>query len=142
MSITSANSTFSLAVANLYAAPQTLSGYASDEMFTTDALDIGEVVMGADGVMTAGYVFNPTKQTVTLMPDSPSLIIFENWALAEKTARDKYYANATILLPGMSRKYTLTKGVLTSVRAHPDAKKMLQPVPFVITWESVVGAPA
>jgi hypothetical protein len=139
--ITSANSAFAIVILGLYNAPQLLQGYAADDMFTADALDSAEIVMGADGIMSAGYVFNPVKQTITIMPDSPSLDVFDNWRTAEQTLRDKLFANATIRLPSIGKVYTLTKGVLTSSKPLPDAKKTLQALPYVVTWQSVVGSP-
>ncbi|WP_019210814.1 phage tail fiber protein [Yersinia massiliensis] len=137
--ITSANSVFSLAITNLYATPQILEGYSSDDAFSTDALDITETVMGIDGKLSGGFVFNPTNQTITIMPDSPSLVIFETWVTAMKTMRETLTANATIQLPALGRKYTLTKGFLVSAKTIPDVKKTLQPTPFVIRWERVTG---
>ncbi|CNI67396.1 Uncharacterised protein [Yersinia massiliensis] len=137
--ITSANSVFSLAITNLYATPQILEGYSTDDAFSTDALDITETVMGIDGKLSGGFVFNPTNQTITIMPDSPSLVIFETWVTAMKTMRETLTANATIQLPALGRKYTLTKGFLVSAKTIPDVKKTLQPTPFVIRWEKVTG---
>lgn len=137
--ITSANSTLAISVANLYPTPQNITGYAADDMFTADAIEQAEIVMGADGHMSAGFVFSPTRMTITIMPDSPSLAIFENWASAQKTAREVYSANALINLPGIRRKYTLKNGILTTAKNFVDARKTLQPFPIVLTWESVIG---
>lgn len=139
--ITSANSVFSLVVDDLYPVAQILQGYAADRMFTTDALENAEIIMGADGRMSAGFVFNPTKQTVVIMPDSPSLPIFETWAQTQRTAQEIYRGQATIILPAIGRKYTLKRGVLSSAKFIPDAARVLQPVEYQITWESVVGEP-
>ncbi|MCB5318620.1 MULTISPECIES: phage tail fiber protein [Yersinia] len=137
--ITAANSVFSLAITNLYVTPQILEGYSADDAFSTDALDITETVMGIDGKLSGGFVFNPTNQTITIMPDSPSLVIFETWVTAMKTMRETLTCNATIQLPALGRKYTLTKGYLVSAKTIPDVKKTLQPTPFVIRWERVTG---
>lgn len=141
MSITSANSVFAIAIPGLFNSPQNIQGYASDDMFTQDAVESAEIVMGADGNMSAGYVFNQTPQTVTLMPDSPSMAIFDNWRQAEQVLRDKLFANATIRMPAIGKVYTLTKGVLVSAKPIPDAKKVLQPVPFVLAWQRVTWSP-
>lgn len=135
--ITSANSVFSLVIPGLFPAPVQLQGYASDKAFATDALDIAEVMMGVDGRMTAGYVPNPTKQTITLQADSPSKDIFAALIQATKTAREVFYISATIALPSTGENFTLTRGILTNVKQIPDAQKVLQPMDFVITWESV-----
>lgn len=140
--ITAANSAFALAVSNLYPVPQRIQGYAADDAFVTEALEQAEIVMGVDGKMSAGFVFNPVRQTLTIMPDSPSLAIFETWQTAQRTARDIYRCNAVIKLPAIGRKYTLSNGVLTSGMPVPGVRKTLQAVPFIITWESVIGEDA
>lgn len=137
--ITSANAAYSLAVANLYVVPQKIQGFAADDMFVTEAVDAAEIVMGADGKLSAGFIFVPVPQTITIMADSPSLKIFEQWRQAQVTARDVYRCNAVIQLPAIGRKYTLSNGVLTSATAIPGARKTLAPVTFRITWEKVIG---
>lgn len=135
--ITSANSVFTIVIAGLFPAPVQLQGYASDKAFTTEALDLAEVQMGVDGRMTAGFVPNPTKQTITLQADSPSKDIFTALIQAMKTAREVFYISGSIALPSTGESFTLTRGVLTNAKQIPDAQKVLQPVDYVITWESV-----
>ena len=135
--ITSANSVFTIVIAGLFPAPVQLQGYASDKAFTTEALDLAEVQMGVDGRMTAGFVPNPTKQTITLQADSPSKDIFTALIQATKTAREVFYISGTIALPSTGESFTLTRGILTNAKQIPDAQKVLQPVDYVITWESV-----
>jgi hypothetical protein len=137
--LTSANSTLAIAILNLYPVAQSVQGYAADDAFSIEAVDQAEVVMGVDGVMSAGFIFNPVKFTVTIQADSPSLKLFDDWQTAQRAAREVYIANAAITLPGIRKKYTLNKGILTTVRAMPDVKKILQPVSFVITFESITG---
>ena len=135
--ITSANSVFTLVVAGLFPAPVQLKGYASDKAFTTEAVDLAEVQMGVDGRMTAGYVPNPVKQTITLQADSPSKDIFTAVIQAMKTAREVFYISGSISLPSTGESFTLTRGILANAKQIPDAQKVLQPVDYVITWESV-----
>lgn len=137
--ITSANSTLAISVTNLYPVPQIIQGFAADDAFMQDAVDQAEIVMGIDGKMSAGFIFNPVKMTITVMPNSPSYQIFADWMLAQRTAREVYTANASIYLPAISRKFTLFNGVLTSGKQLPDVKKVLQAVPFVITFERVTS---
>lgn len=137
--ITSANAAFALAITNLYPSPQSIQGYAADAMFAVDEADLAEIVMGVDGRMSAGYVYSVTPMTVSIMPDSPSNTVFETWYNTSRAAADVYSGNATIILPGIKRKYTLKNGVLTKGKALPDAKKTLQPREWKITWESVTG---
>jgi hypothetical protein len=135
--ITSANSVFTIVIPGLFPAPVQLHGYASDKAFTTEAIDLAEVQMGVDGRMTAGYTPNPTKQTITLQADSPSKDIFTALIQATKTAREVFYISGSIALPSTGESFTLTRGILTNTKQLPDAQKVLQPMDFVITWESV-----
>jgi len=135
--ITSANSVFTLVIAGLFPAPVQLVGYATDKAFVTEGLELAEVQMGVDGRMTAGYTPTPTKQTVTLQADSPSRDIFTALIQATKTAREVFYISGSIVLPATGESFTLTRGILTNGKQIPDAQKVLQPVDYMITWESV-----
>ena len=93
--------------------------------------------MGADGKMSAGYIPAVAVQSIALLPSSPSLYVFETWIMAMKTAREVFFAEGEVTLKATGRKYILTKGVLTSGKLMPDAKKILQPIDYQITWESI-----
>lgn len=140
-SITAANSEYWLAVLGLFPVPQRLQGYAADAAFDTEAADAAEIVMGVDGIMSAGYVPFVTRQTINIMPDSPSSYIFEDWMTAQKAAREVYYANASITLTSIGRSYVMRNGVITSFIAIPGTRKVLQARAFVITWESIDPVP-
>ena len=135
--ITSANSVFTIVVPGLFPIPQQLRGYAADKAFVTDALELAEVQMGVDGRMTAGFTPNPVKQTVSLQADSPSKAIFAAILQAMKTAREVFYISGSITLPSTGEVFTLTRGILTTAKQIPDAQKVLQPMDYSITWESV-----
>ncbi|CAB3685247.1 hypothetical protein DXK93_11395 [Achromobacter sp. K91] len=138
--LTSANSVLMLAVGGVFPVPQKIEGYASDSAFTFEAAKPAQVTMGVDGRMSAGYVPVPRVQTITIQPDSPSMRVFEIWMAASETAREVFYANGTLNIPSIDRKYTLTRGVLTQIPPAPDAKAMLQPMAFQITWQNVSPA--
>lgn len=135
--ITSANSVFTISVAGLFPVPQQLQGYSAERAWNTDNLELAEVQMGVDGRMTSGYTPNPVSQTVSLQADSPSKQIFTTIANATKVARNIYYLSGTIDLPSTGESFVCTRGVLKSVKALPDAGKVLQPMDFTIVWESV-----
>lgn len=137
--ITAANAEFAIAITGLYPVPQRLEQYAADAAFTTDAVEIAETVMGVDGFLSAGYTPKAIKQTITLAPNSPSLQIFNNWALAMIASREVLEANGSIIIASLGAKYVLTRGFLTSYRALPDAKQVMQPVEYQITWNTIAG---
>ena len=138
--ITAANSVFMLAIGGIFAVPQQLQGYAADAAFAFDSVAPAETVMGVDGRMSAGWVPYPTIQTITLMPDSPSMGMFDAWLTSQSVAREVFFGSATIVLPAIGKKYTLNRGVLTAAKTAPDVGKVLKAVEYKITWESVSQA--
>lgn len=136
--ITSADAIFALTVPNLYDSAQTIEGYQADAMFALGDTEVATSIRGADGKLSAGFVFGEQLQTISIMPDSPSLNIFDTWYKTSQTAKAVFRCNATIILPAISRKYTLTNGVLQRVKVIPDANRVLQGMTFQINWENVV----
>lgn len=139
--LTVANSVIMLVIPDLFPVPQQLQGYAADDVMTTEAVDSVETVMGLDGLLSAGWMPTPKKQTFVLQADSPSTFMFDTWQQSQEAIRDAYIADAFITLLSIGRIFTCTKGFLTNYAAMPDARKILQPRRFQITWESILGAP-
>lgn len=139
--ITSADSTYALSVTNLFPNAQTLEGYAADAMFAFGDTEMAVSVRGADGKLSAGFVFGEYLQTITLMPDSPSWPLFETWILTSVTSKAVFRCNATVILPATGKKYTLTNGVLQRAKSMPDAQRVLQAGTFQINWENVTPEP-
>lgn len=137
LTITSANSVVLFSIPGLFPVPVQIQGFQADAAFATDSVEPAEVVMGVDGKMSAGYTPYMTKQTYSIQADSSSAVLFDAWQAAQKSSGDIYFANATIVIPGVGRSYTMTKGALTGYKAIPDAKKVLQGREFTVTWEGV-----
>jgi hypothetical protein len=135
--ITSANAIFMLGIASLFPIPQQLQGFSADDIFDSEPVEPAEVQMGVDGHLAAGIKLVPTKQGITLMADSDSNGIFEFWYQSQLAVKDLYFASATVQLLGIGKKYTMTRGVLTRYPSMSDAKTVLQPRKFEITWEKV-----
>ena len=135
--ITSANSVFSLAVLGLFPTPIKLQGYSADAAFTSDPVVSAEAHMGVDGHLSAGYTPQPRKMKIKFQADSDSVNIFDQWFNAEQAQRELYFANATIDIPALGKSFACRKGVLTSYKQVPDAKKVFDPVEMEITWESI-----
>lgn len=135
--LTSANSVLMLGVGLVFPVPQKIEGYATDDAFAFDAVQPAQAVMGVDGRMSAGYTPFMSVQTIAIQADSPSMTIFETWLAAMKVAREVFYANGTLNIPSIGRKFVMTKGVLTQVPPAPTARAILQPMTFQITWENV-----
>lgn len=135
--LTAANSVILLSIAGLFDTPQQLQQFSADDVFDTENVESAEVVMGVDGFFSGGWVPMPIKQNITLQADSNSIDVFERWYSAQQSIRELYYAHATVYLPAVNRKYSFTKGILTSHNVTPSAKKILQPRKFTVTWEKV-----
>lgn len=139
--ITSANSIFTLLVPLVFPVPQNIQGYATDDAFESEAVDVAQAVMGVDGILSGGFVPFPTKLNVVLQADSASIATFETWLQAMQAAREVLFGDANIALPSVERNYVLTKGILTRVTQFPAAKKILQPVHYQITFENLSAVP-
>jgi hypothetical protein len=139
-SITAANAVYMISVTGLFSTPQQLQGFAADDVFSTENLQSAETQMGVDGRLSGGFVYKEIVQSIMLQADSDSNFIFEQWWAAQQTAAEVLTANATVILKNLNSKYTLTRGFLTGFSPLPDAKKLLQPRRFSITWNSVIPA--
>ncbi|WP_250473502.1 hypothetical protein [Caballeronia sp. GAFFF1] len=64
--------------------------------------------------MSGGIIFHPSMLKVAIMPDSPSLTIFEDWMTLRRTVREVFHANGSISIPSIAGKYTLRNGILKS----------------------------
>lgn len=140
-SITAANAVYMLSIIPVFPVPVQLQGFGADDVFGTDPLTVAETVMGVDGLLSAGFVFNAVTQNITLQADSESNDVFDAWYAAQQVIKDTYRAQAVVMLKAINRKWTMTNGVLTTYPPLPDAKKVLQPRRFGITWESVFPSP-
>lgn len=141
MSITSANAIFTLAIAGVYNQPVRLQNFAADDIFSTDAIQSAQVLMGVDGRQATGFVFVSVPQQIALMADSQSAQVFENWWTAMQVAKDTFVAQGVIILPGIRKKWTMNNGSLTSYKPIPDASRLLREFRHQITWESIQPNP-
>jgi hypothetical protein len=76
-----------------------------------------------------------------LMADSPSIAFFETIFSYQQQGKTVYPLSGMILLPSLSKKYIMTNGGLSGYKPVPDAKRVLQPMKFAVTWQSVLPAP-
>lgn len=144
MDITSANAvlTISPRTAGLIGTGAfTAEGFASDDAFMADTVDIAEAVMGVDGKMSAGYTPFITKQTLTFQADSPTIILMETIAGAQATLRQPIFLDAVLSLPAVQKSYIFKLGVVTRLTPFPAGKKVLQPMQYELSWELVTAVP-
>lgn len=140
-SITSANATFTLSVAGLFSAPQQIYQFAVDDAFDSEAVENGEIVKGVDNYIAAGWIPTLPKLNVTLMANSPSIALFDQWFQTEQQNLEKLIAQGVISLPGTSTQYTLLNAYLFGFMHVPAAKKTLQARKFVLILDDISAAP-
>jgi len=140
-SLTAANAVIAISIQGLYPVPQNLVQFATDEVFDGPSLASAEVEMGVDGVLSGGFVYVKFPQKYTFRANSPSIAIFDNWWQAQQALTTILAANASIKLPALGKKWTLLNGFLTSYQPIPNAKKLLQPQVFEVSWQNVIAAP-
>jgi len=141
MSISSTNAVITLTIPGLFVVPITLSGYAADDVFDTDEVELGVVLMGVDGIASGGKVNAVTPWNIHFQADSPSIPTFEAWIAAQDALQDVLTAQGNVTLTTLSRSYQMIKGFLVRGKKLPDAKKTLMPRSFRIDWESVLPIP-
>lgn len=139
--LTSANSIIWLSIPLVLPVPQQLQQFAIDDIFSTAPVVPIEVVMGVDGVLSGGYVPREKKTTFMLQANSPSNQVFDSWSSIQDANTTAYTATGVITLPTLGLTFALTKGFLTSYVPITDAKKILQPRRYEITWQSIIGSP-
>jgi hypothetical protein len=144
--LTVANSAFTFGVTGLAgvlipAAP--IQGYSADDAFDTDSIAPNEVMTGVDGDLSGGYVYVPVKLKFTLQADSPSILLIDTWYQTMRANRGGgYVANASIVAPELGKLWTFTKGFLTGYKPTPNAKKLMQPQAYEITFKEMITAAA
>lgn len=136
-SITSSNAAIFLAISGVFPSPQQLQGFSVDDIFDTNEIPLTEAIMGVDGKLSAGRVFVPVVQNIVLQADSVSNAVFDGWAAAIAQAGDVFFAQATVLLTSIGREFTCVQGSLTGYKPMPDARRLLQPRRYQVTWEQV-----
>jgi hypothetical protein len=140
-SITGATASFQITIPNIFSNPVQLQGFGADDVFDTDEIESVQVKMGVDGHMAHGFIFVPIPQKITLMADSPTMYVFDQWWAANQAAEDDYVAQAIVWLKALGQKWVMTNGVLSRFKPTPAVKKLIQERTFTVTWESMSSAP-
>ena len=141
MSLTAANAVLMLSVPPLFPIPIQLQGFAADDVYDVDAVRRAETLMGVDGVLSGGFVWEEVKQTIVFQGDSPSVAIIDQWDQAQLALEDVFNANMSVLLTGVQTMWVCRKGFLMSWAPLPSAKKLIQPRRLMIAWNTTSPAP-
>ena|SRR5690348_13339364 len=140
-SITSVNAILMLSITDVFNSPQRLREFSTDDIYSVEPVQVAEVRMGVDGVLTGGLVNNPRVQNIMLQADSPSNAVFDAWNAQQQRDQEVYYADMVTTLKSLGTKWTHTKGILTTFPIIPQGQKVLGPRQFTITWQSIVPSP-
>lgn len=140
--LTAADIVATLSLPDIFPSPFQLQGFATEDVFSTDSLDIAETMMGVDGKLSGGYVPREVKQTFMLQADSASVDYFEQIYAAQVAARQLYAFTGVFTIPAVEKTYNGNRGFMTGYKPLADAKKVLQSRAFVITWETMSPGPA
>ena len=135
--LTAASAILLIGVDSIFTTPQQIQGFAADDVTDIETLDSAEISIGVDGNMSAGFVFVPVPQGITLQSDSPSNFIFDTWYGTQQQLKDLLFATGQLILPGLGTKWYFTKGALTGYKPAGDVKRIVQPRKFQITWQSM-----
>lgn len=141
-SLTAANAVITLTCSGVFSQPQTLQQFQVDDVADVDTLTVAETMMGVDGNMSGGYVFNKVKYVYHLMANSPSVFVFDQIKLAQDAQQDTFVIQGGLLLKSLGTKWTWSNGILTEWSPAPNIKKILQGRNFAIEWERVFPQPS
>lgn len=139
--ITSADAIVALTVPTLYDTPQQLQGFAPDQMFDVPDITSKELQYGADGVLTAGFVFVVIEVDLKFLASSLSVPVFETWANTELQGPTVLPCSMTILLPATGTRYSLTQGYLMKNSPVPSGHRVLQPRNWGISFGQIAVTP-
>lgn len=138
--ITSADVAIQFSVDILYMAGFQLQGFAADNIFDANSVDIAQTVRGADGKLSAGFIFGDITQTFHIMPDSPVYQKIQTWINSSMATKAVYRCNAVVTFPSNGKKYTCSNGAMTTGGLMPSAGKVLQPITFTVQWETIAAS--
>ena len=138
--ISSANAIFQISVETVIPIPVLLQGFSADDIYSVNPQESAETLMGVDGILSGGFVFVPVKQEISFQADSLSNLIFQQWYQAQVAAKDVFQCQAVVWLPSIGEKWSMNNGFMTTFHPMPDARKVLQPLRYAITWESISPA--
>lgn len=136
MDITSANAAAVMTVDELFPAGFSLENFATDQSVTQDEETLAEVRTGVDGKLAGGFVPSSKVVHFSLEPCSPSVPYVDQLIKSMETNKRIYKIGMTVTIPAIGKVYTYENGILTTAKTFPDAKKVLDPQAFAITFES------
>jgi len=142
MDISSANAQLTLSASPLFTSPVTIQQFGPDEIYGLNAVRMAELSFGADGQLSAGIVYEPFNQTITLMASSSSFTFFDQLAAYEFSNQIKLALTGTLTLKSIKTTVALVTGYLVTYSAAPAAGRILRPRTYEIGWQAWQPAPS
>lgn len=137
-SLTAANALITLTVPGIFNTPVTISGFSTDNVYSTQDIEAVQTQMGVDGRLSGGFVYSPIVQVFSLMADSASTFFFQQWNDIQLQLQDPQIANGATTLHSTGQTYVSTRGFLSTISPMPTAGKILQARQWTVTWERVI----
>lgn len=139
--LTAANAVITFTIPGVFNTPQQLQGFAADDIFSSDPIEVGEGSMGVDGIYSAGFVFKEIAQKYNLQADSDSNFIFDSINAYEKANLVKVPIEGLTSLPGLGTKWGMSRGFLMMYTPIPAAGRIVKPRSYEIRWNTVAPQP-
>lgn len=136
--ITSANAVITIWAPSYLPVPVQLQGFSADDIFSNEDVDTAETYMGVDGVLSGGVVFAKKPQEYMLQADSASNAFFDNINQYQQINLGILTLSGNILFTAIGTTWTMAGGILTRYKPLPDARRVLQPRRYTVTWGQVV----
>lgn len=140
--LTAANAIITITVPGVFNTAQQLQGFAAEDIFGSDPIEVGEGSMGVDGIYSAGRVFKEVSQKYNLQGDSASNFVFDTINSYEKTNLVKVPIDGQTILIGLETKWVMTRGFLMMYTPIPSAGRIIKPRSYEIRWNDVTPQPA
>ena len=138
MSLTGANARITISQPTLFPTPQTIQGFAADDVTDMDPAEIVERLMGVDGVLSFGFVWVERMQNITLQADSASNDVFDIINAQQEAIQDVYALAGKITLPGIGLAFNCINGALMRYPPMPHVQKLIKPRKFTVVWNRVI----
>lgn len=142
--ITSANSVLTLSAYQASGVPlitaTQIQGYATDDAFMSDSVEMSVAIKGVDDIASFGYKAYLRPLQIHLQADSVSNDTFDTIISTVNLQREVILIDIIIQMPAISRKYTFSRGTMTNGTQMPPAKSVLQPRVYSFMFDKMTSA--
>lgn len=137
LDVTSANAEVIMNIDTLYPAGVKVEQFTSDTAISVDTTDTADVRIGVDGNLVGGWIASIIPITINLEATSPTYEAFANLFNAMQTNKRIYQCTLVISYPSISRRFTLSRGLLRTTQALPAMEQILSAVPFTFNFGKI-----